>query len=73
VPTSTPTGGPRYHYAVIRRRSVNARIRCRLGPGAWKSVTRGQDGWFVTISRGQSPDSAIQLEELIQGNWHPLH
>ncbi|WP_447924574.1 hypothetical protein [Georgenia muralis] len=64
--------GPQYHYAVIRRRSADAKIRCRLEDGAWKTVTRGQDGWFVAISTAQRPDSAMHLEELVQGNWHPL-
>ncbi|GAA4286598.1 hypothetical protein [Georgenia daeguensis] len=63
--------GPRYHYAVIRRSAV-AEIRCRVDDGAWRSVTRGVEGWFVTISTAQDPDSALQLEELVQGTWHPL-
>lgn len=65
--------GPRYHYAVIRRPSADANVRARLDDGAWKTTTRGRDGWFVTISTGQGPDSALHLEELVQGSWHRLH
>ncbi|MHB1289869.1 hypothetical protein [Georgenia sp.] len=64
--------GTRYHYAVIRRRSAEVSIRCRVDDGPWKPVSKGQDGWFLVICASHRADSAIHLEELVQGSWHPL-